>query len=216
MIMELSGMQAKVGFTLFTLLLVLVATAAPAGEAAAQDKPLPRLASVREELRRGGLVIFLRHAQTVQSGSGAAEDLARCDTQRPLSPRGQAEAALIGKSIRALGIPIGLVASSPYCRARDTARLAFGRYAENRDLAFVIGSDADETRRMTESLRRLLATVPEKGTNTVLVSHSANLLEATGIFAKPEGAAYIFRPLGDGHFEAVAKVLPEEWSEAVR
>jgi len=50
----------------------------------------------------------------------------------------------------------------------------------------------------------------------VLVSHSANLREAAGIFAKPEGAAYVFRPLPDGKFEAVARILPQDWSGAAQ
>jgi hypothetical protein len=62
----------------------------------------------------------------------------------------------------------------------------------------------------------MLSTLPAKGTNAVLVSHSANLLEAAGIFAKPEGAAFVFRPLPDGKFEAVARILPEDWSRVAK
>lgn len=216
MIRELSGMQTKVAFSLYMLRLALAATALVAIGANAQDRPLATLAQVLEELRQGGFVIYLRHATTVHAATSPSEDLLRCDTQRQLSAQGRADSLSIGKSIRTLGIPIGVVESSPYCRTKDTARLAFGRFTESRDLGFVIGSDAGETRRMTESLRRMLATPPARGTNSVIVSHSANLLEATGIFAKPEGAAYVFRPLGDGRFEAIAKILPEDWGGGKR
>lgn len=208
-------MLGKIGFPSLVMLLVLTGTVLPLGHADAQEKPLAKLPAILEELRQGGLVIYFRHAVTVEAGTNyAPEDLQRCETQRQLSARGQADSLQIGKSIKALGIPIDMVLSSPYCRAKDTARLAFGRFTENPDLGFVMGTDADQTRRMAESLRRMLATSPKKGSNNVIVSHSANLLEAAGIFAKPEGAAYIFRPLADGRFEAVAKLLPDEWSEA--
>jgi hypothetical protein len=86
----------------------------------------------------------------------------------------------------------------------------------SKDLYFVISTDAGETKRLADSLRRMLSTPPAKGTNSMLVSHSANLLEAAGIFAKPEGAAFVFRPLPDGKFEAVARILPEDWARAVK
>ncbi len=202
------------GFVLAALL-IAAATAVPAGRANAQEKPLATLAEVRHELRQGGLVIYLRHAVTDQAGANdAPEDLTSCDRQRHLSAKGKADALQIGESIKALGIPIGTVTTSPYCRAKDTARLSFGRFVENPDLGFVIGSTSAETRRRTESLRRMLGTPPEKGTNNVVVSHSANLLEAADIFAKPEGAAYIFRPLANGQFQPLARILPEDWVAA--
>ena len=43
-----------------------------------------------------------------------------------------------------------------------------------------------ETKRITESLRRMLST-PPKAINTVIVSYTASLREAAGIWPKPEG-----------------------------
>lgn len=40
-------------------------------------------------------------------------------------------------------------------------------------------------------------TTPQ-GTNTALVSHAANLLEAVGLWAKPWSVAHVFKPRGDG------------------
>jgi phosphohistidine phosphatase SixA len=183
--------------------------------ARAQDAPIGELSSVLGELRHGGFVFYLRHAATEQVGaSDEMADLTRCETQRNLSAEGRAQAEKIGKAIKALGIPVGTVAASPFCRTRDTAQLAFGQTLVNRDLYFVISTDAGETKRLADSLRNMLSTPPAKGTNSVLVSHSANLREAAGIFAKPEGVAYIFRPLPGGRFEAVARVLPEDWTRA--
>jgi phosphohistidine phosphatase SixA len=186
--------------------------AGSAASATAESKPPGDLRAVLGELRKGGLVIYFRHASTDQSaGSDEAADLARCETQRNLTVKGREEAAQIGKAIKALGIPVGSVLASPFCRAKDTARLAFGRFTESKDLYFSIGADAGEMKRLAGALRQLLSTPPTAGTNTVLVSHTANLREAAGIFPKPEGVAYVFRPLPRGGFEAVARILPDEW-----
>lgn len=192
-----------------------VIAAVSIGTVRAQEKPLAELGSVLGELRKGGLVIYFRHAATEQSGSNDdAADLARCESQRNLSAEGREQATQIGKAFRALGIPVGSVASSPFCRCKDTAQLAFGRFAVNQDLYFAISTDANETRRLTASLRKILATPPTAATNSVIVAHTANLREAAGLWPKPEGAAYIFRPLSGGRFEAVAKIQPEDWVKA--
>ncbi len=200
-------------------LIALVATVnlvVPAATANAADK-LADLSSVLGELRKGGYVIYIRHGATEQTGAGdEAADLTKCETQRNLSAEGREQAAQIGKAFRALGIPVGTVTSSPFCRTKDTARLAFGRFTVSNDLHFTIGADAGETKRFTESLRRMLSTPPAKATNAVIVAHSANLREAAGIWPKPEGVAYVFQPLPGGQFEAIAMVLPEDWGKAAK
>lgn len=197
---------------------LLGASVLAAGSRAAEnvEAPTTDVRSVVNELRKGGYVIFLRHGVTEEVGaSDEAADLERCETQRNLAPTGRAQAASIGKAIKGLGIPVGLVQSSPFCRAKDTAQIAFGTYVVNPDLQFVINMNATQTHHLADALRRLLATPPKKGTNTVLISHSANLREAAGIFAKPEGAAYVFRPLPSGRFEPVGRILPEDWNTMI-
>ena len=197
--------------------LSIAAGAAAAGDegAGVQSKPLADLRTVLGELRKGGFVIYFRHTSTDQSTAGDADaDLQRCETQRNLSAEGRAEAARLGKAIKGLRIPVGSVLASPFCRTQDTARLAFGRVAVSKDLYFALGADETEMTRLRDALRRMLSTPPAPGTNVVLVSHSANLREAAGIFAKPEGVAYVFRPLPNGKFEAVARILPQDWSGA--
>jgi phosphohistidine phosphatase SixA len=191
-----------------------LALAAPAANIV--DK-LPKLSSVLGELRKGGFVIYFRHGATDQTGSSDdAADLAKCETQRNLSAEGRAQATQIGKAFQALRIPVGTVTTSPFCRAKDTARLAFGRFTVDKDLYFAIGASAGETKRFADSLRRMLSTPPEKATNAVIVSHTANLREAAGIWPKPEGVAYIFRPLPGGRFEAAAMVPAEDWDKLAK
>jgi broad specificity phosphatase PhoE len=188
----------------------------PASAAPAADS-LADLSSVLRELRKGGLVIYFRHGPTNQTGSNdEAADVLKCETQRNLSDAGREQATQIGNAFRELRIPVGTVTTSPFCRTKDTAKLAFGRFTVDNDLYFAIGADVGETKRFTESLQRRLSTPPAQASNTVIVSHSANLREATGIWPKPEGVAYVFRPLSGGKFEAIAMILPEDWGKAAK
>src|SRR5918992_1485576 len=111
-----------------------------------------------EGLRRGGYVLALRHAATDFSMSDTTRDLRDCSRQRNLSAEGRRQARSIGSAFRRLGIPVGVVLASPYCRTRETARLAFGRARSSRDLLsarFLASRAAREGQ--PERLRRLLA-----------------------------------------------------------
>jgi broad specificity phosphatase PhoE len=200
-----------------TWLAVTVIASTTAFAAEPPEPKLPGLDAVLSDLRQGGLVIYFRHGTTDRSGAGDAEaDLARCETQRNLSAEGRDQAVQTGKAFRALGIPVGTVTTSPFCRCKDSASLAFGHFTVNNDLYFAIDGDATETARLAEALRRMLSTTPANKTNAVIVSHMANLREAAGIWPKPEGVAYIFRPLPGGRYEPVAKVAPQDWGRAVK
>ena len=59
-----------------------------------------------EALRRGGYVLYFRHAATDFSQSDTdTRNLANCRTQRNLTKAGREDARAIGRAIRALRIP---------------------------------------------------------------------------------------------------------------
>jgi phosphohistidine phosphatase SixA len=178
-------------------------TATPDRTAPLEGQPLV------DALRRGGYVIYFRHAATDQTQTD--RDLSRCETQRNLNEQGRAEARAIGQAFRALNIPIGQVLSSGYCRARDTAQLAFGRAEIVRDISGLPAADRD---RRAAALRRLLGTPPPAGTNTVIVSHGFNITAAANI-SIAEGEAAIFAPGVEEGFALVARVLPGDWAALV-
>lgn len=185
-----------------------------AASAAADESALADLAAVLPDLRAGGYVIYFRHGVTDQKVADDLEpDFARCATQRNLTEQGRTQATEIGKAVAALGIPVGAVISSPFCRTQETAQLAFGHYQVDPDLYFALNVDATERDRLALALRRLLATPPAAASNTVIVAHTANLKESTGFWPKPEGVAYVFKPGGGDGFVAVAKVLPDDWAK---
>ena len=75
-------------------------------------------------LRRGGFVALMRHADAPGgAGDPPGFKLEDCTTQRNLSEKGQANARAVGTRLKAEGIVIGRLLSSPWCRCLDTARL---------------------------------------------------------------------------------------------
>lgn len=174
-------------------------------------QPLEGMALVHA-LQSGGFTIVFRHAITDQSQTDVIpEVLEDCAKQRNLSEQGRMQAREIGSAIAKLKIPIGIVLTSPYCRTRETALLAFGR-AETTpglDNAFV---NTDRRPELQAALRQLVAQPPTAGTNTVLVTHGDNMTRALGV-SVVEGEALIVLRDGSGGFIVVARVTSAQWQE---
>jgi phosphohistidine phosphatase SixA len=167
--------------------------------------------AVLEALRQGGHIILIRHAASDSNQKDAANvNLADCNTQRNLSRKGRMDARMMGQEIDNLQIPVGKVLSSPYCRAMDTARLAFARAEGSEALSYVKDTDADK-RKAANQMRPLLSTAPLPQTNTVLISHSTNILGTIG-FVPEEGEAVVFKPDGKGSYMLMGRIPPKEWS----
>ena len=165
-----------------------------------------------DALRRGGYVIYFRHATTNPEQADTSDPkLGQCATQRNLSPDGRRMAGEIGGAFKTLRIPVGKVVSSPYCRAVDTAMLAFGRHEVSEALYFAMGVGKTDRGQQVLALRQMLATPATRGTNTIIVSHHVNLKEATGVWPKREGEAHVFRPRPEGGFDYVGEVPSEGW-----
>jgi len=164
-------------------------------------------------LRHGGYVLYFRHGKTDLSTSDSDRtSLANCATQRILSAEGRQQMTDIGQQMRRLGIQVGTVLASPYCRTLDTAKLAWGRVSAEPELVHTVTADAATTQQRAAALSKLLATVPQAGTNSVLSGHTGNLLEATGIWPSPEGVAIVFKPDGRGASSYVATIPPTRWA----
>jgi hypothetical protein len=165
-----------------------------------------------DALRRGGYVIYFRHATTNPEQADTVDPkLGRCEAQRNLSADGRRMAGEIGGAFKTLRIPVGKVVTSPFCRTVDTAMLAFGRHEVSNALYFAMGVGKPERDQQGLALRQMLAAPPARGTNTVLVAHHLNLKEAAGVWPKREGEAHVFRPRPDGGFDHVGEVSSEAW-----
>lgn len=127
----------------------------------------------------GGHVLFVRHAETTPGvGDPPGFRLEDCATQRNLSGEGRAQARRLGEELRRRGVPVGEVLSSPWCRCRETAQLAFGRSQPWDVLANLYGRSG-EAEKQVRALRPRIAAHAGKD-NLVLVSHGSTALALTG------------------------------------
>ncbi len=77
-------------------------------------------------LRRGGVVLVLRHARAPGTFDPPGFRLGDCSTQRNLGEEGRAQARQLGAYLKSQQLRPARVRSSPWCRCMDTAELAFG------------------------------------------------------------------------------------------
>jgi phosphohistidine phosphatase SixA len=135
--------------------------------------------------------------------------------ERQLDETGRTTAREMGEALRSLRIPIGDVLSSPTYRARESVRLAaFGKpkiIDELDDGGQSMQANADHKR--SAWLRKKAAEAPDKGRNTLIVTHTPNLTGAFGAAATgmAAGEALIFHPNGKAEPELVGRIKIEEW-----
>ena len=184
------------------------AVAAPAARADDKD--------IAQALRAGGLVLVVRHGAT--DPDKADTDPLNFDNiaaQRNLNEKGKALAKAFGDAVRQVGIPVGKVYTSKYNRAYETAVVAgFKDIEKTADLTeggLVVSPN--ENNRRIEAFHKMLGTAPKPGTNTLLITHKPNIVDALGKdwFDVKEGEASIFRP-ENGSYKLLARVQMDEWS----
>jgi phosphohistidine phosphatase SixA len=168
---------------------------------AAADTPLWDL------LRTGGQVILMRHAQTTPGvGDPPGFRIDNCATQRNLSAHGRDDARRLGDALRGRGIRVGEVLTSRWCRAIDTARLAFGRYTVWDSLNSTF-HDRSAQHAQTEAVRQRIAAF--RGPDTlVLVGHGANIVALTGIHPR-QGGMVVVTPDGADGFRVAGQIDPD-------
>ena len=171
---------------------------------------------IAQALRAGGLVIVVRHGATFPDQADTDplnfEDIA---AQRNLNDKGKALAKAFGNSLRQVGISVGKVYTSKYNRAYETAVVAgFKDIEKTADLTeggLVVSPN--ENNRRIEAFHKMLGTAPKPGTNTILITHKPNIVDALGKdwFDVKEGEASIFHP-ENGSYKLLARVQMDEWS----
>ena len=195
------------------ILLVVLA----AGPAWGQSPIAP--GELLQSLRGGGYVIVFRHGGT--HADQADTDPLNHDNmakQRHLNDRGRAEARAVGEAFRKAGVPIGKAYSSRFQRAVETARLIAGKdpqpWLDVTEGGLVVSPN--ENNRRAQAFRALVATPPDPGTNTLVVSHKPNIIDAFGKdwFEIKEGEASVFKPEAGGKYTLVARVQIGQWTAA--
>jgi phosphohistidine phosphatase SixA len=133
------------------------------------------------DLRKGGYVLLIRHADAPGTFDPPGFQLGVCSTQRNLSEEGRAQSVRLGELIRSKNVPIAQVFSSEWCRCIDTATLAFGATNVKTWSAISSPRGGDEKQRLAnlEAVRQRIAKASLK-TNMVLVTHMFNIQDITG------------------------------------
>lgn len=185
----------RVSVIMFIFATVACVSAPPTAPTAAHP------VEIVNQLRAGGYVIYIRHTKTDFSQRDTTSNYDDCAKQRNLTDEGRAQAKAIGAGFKALNIPVGRVVASPYCRTRETAELAFGRYER-----------ADHYETAKSMTKEILSAPPAEGANTIIVAHGFILRDIAQMILE-EGDAYIFKPRGKADQGAIARVPSEFWSD---
>ena len=101
-------------------LAVAILAIAPPTQGAATEAAWARLA-------QGGYTILLGYSRTPGGGEPLRPDLGDCENRKALTDRGIQEARRIGMRFAARAVSISAIYSGEFCRALETAELAFGR-----------------------------------------------------------------------------------------
>jgi broad specificity phosphatase PhoE len=183
---------------------------------AAADNPATKNMEIAQALRVGGLVVVVRHGATFSDQADTDPlNFENVAAQRNLNDKGKALARAFGDALRQVDIPVGKVYTSKYNRAYETAVIAgFKDIEKTADLTeggLVVSPN--ENNRRIDAFYKMIGTAPNPGTNTILITHKPNIVDALGKdwFDVKEGEASIFRP-ENGSYKLLARLQMDEWS----
>ena len=164
-----------------------------AGRAAAQV-PAPALAALID----GGSVALICHASAPGTGDPPDFRLGSCETQRNLDQAGRSQAADLGRRLREAGVLVTQVRSSRWCRALETAALAFPDVPTIPDAALDdMAGDEGSRARQARRARGLVSRWSGRQGVLALVTHPATVGALTGI-APDDGEIVALRPRREG------------------
>jgi phosphohistidine phosphatase SixA len=158
----------------------------------------PRLAraDALAAARQPGAVLLMRHATAPGGGDPPGFRLGDCSTQRNLSAAGRAEAQAIGARLAAAGIRPTLIATSQWCRCRDTAALLdLGPVQDWPEINSFFSDRSTGPAQTAATLARLAALSADA--TVLLVTHQVNITALTGIVPR-SGEIVVSRRTGGG------------------
>ena len=191
-----AALPRRLALPAFSAALVLVPGA---GSPAASEA-----AAAWEALRPGAIVLF-RHATAPGTGDPSGMRLGDCSTQRNLDEAGRAQARRIGEAVRAQGVAVGAVLASRWCRAAETADLAFPGRARPEPAFDSFFAERGEGPARTAEARRILLGWSGPGA-LVVVTHQVNITALTGVV--PSSGEGVVLRRGGGDLVVVGRVKP--------
>ncbi len=126
---------------------------------------------LKKELLEGNKLIFIRHAYAPGSGDPDNFDINDCNTQRNLSDRGKKQAHKIKNFFIENKIQDNIVFSSEWCRCKETASLAFGKFETKKFLNSFYSSKFSKNRnKQIKDLKRYIKS-SDDNKNLIFVTH---------------------------------------------
>ncbi len=178
--------------------------------------------SLLNSLRQGGYILYVRHGEATAGEDIADIDFNDCSTQRNLSETGRRQAVQFGEALRRLHIPVETpVLASPFCRAKETAELAFGKGKVQTDPFWVrihqlSGSlSPAEQQGIVNDLTSVLEVLPSPGTNQIIIAHS--FPQGVGLGGIADLGTVIVKPNGQGKgYQVAGRFTLDEWLSLLR
>ena len=127
--------------------------------------------NIISELKKGGKIIFIRHAYAPGGGDPNNFDINDCDTQRNLNDEGRLQSKKIGDFFKNNKISIEKVYSSEWCRCKETAFIAFRSFETKNFLnSFFSERFAENRENQVENFNKFINNWNGKG-NLIFVTH---------------------------------------------
>lgn len=173
--------------------------------------------STLRALQRGGHVVVMRHASSPKEPPAEGKAVAgNADGERQLDVAGRRGAAEMGIALRARGIAVSEVLTSPTFRARETALYAQLPMPKVQDELGDGGMSMQDTSAgQARWLREYVRKTP-RGGNAILITHQPNMAAAFPQVSPQaaDGESLVFRAGGKEGYTLVGRIGIGEWGPA--
>ena len=155
--------------------------------------------------QKGNKIILIRHSLAPGGGDPAGFKIGDCKTQRNLNQIGINQSKKIGKLFKKKKIPIDVVLSSQWCRCKDTAKYAFGKYKEFTALnsTFKSSYNKNEAKQLKE-IYNFVGKWNGKGKNLILITHFSIITAVTN--AIPSSGEIV---ITDKNFKVISTIATD-------
>ena len=158
-------------------------------------------------MMQGGHAIVMRHAQTGGHSKALVLDPnGDCANEDNLNAEGRAQAQRLKVMLDKVGVTFETVLTSPFCRTRETAQLAFGTARADPNLTALEIGTQEQAQSRTRQVTELLGRHVGKG-NIALVTHRPNI-DALTMELVAEGEALVAKIQPGGTLDVIGRIKP--------